>query len=122
MSTYKADDAASYEQSMGRWSSRLAPLFTEFAALKQPDKILEVGCGTGSLTFALAQSFPETSITAMDYSKAFVEYARSRTSNPSSASIRAMRLPFDTGMPSSMQRSRFLCSTLCPMRRKPLRK
>ena len=82
MSTYKADNAASYQQSMGRWSTRLAPLFIEFAALKRPSKMLEVGCGTGSLTFALAGLFPETSITAMDYSQAFVDYARSRTSNP----------------------------------------
>ena len=82
MSTYKADNAASYQQSMGRWSSRLAPLFIEFAAPKRPNTMLEVGCGTGSLTFALADLFHQTSITAMDYSQAFVDHARSRTTNP----------------------------------------
>jgi SAM-dependent methyltransferase len=81
MSSYKADNAANYEQSMGRWSSRLAPLFIQFADLREPTNILEVGCGTGSLTYALAELHPETAITAMDYSQAFVDYARSRTTN-----------------------------------------
>ena len=82
MSTYKADDAVGYQQTMGRWSSRLAPLLIQFAGINAADRILDVGCGTGSLTFALAERFPRASIAAMDYSQTFVEYARSKSSNP----------------------------------------
>ena len=81
MSSYKADNPASYEQSMGRWSRRLAPLLIHFANLKKAPGILDVGCGTGSLTFALSETFPSSSITAMDYSQAFVDHARSRAGN-----------------------------------------
>ena len=54
ISTYKADNPANYEQSMGRWSSRLAPLRIQFATIEEASSILDVGCGTGSLSFAPA--------------------------------------------------------------------
>ena len=54
-STFNVYDAAGYERLMGRWSQKLAPLFIEFAGLANGEKILDVGCGTGSLTFALAR-------------------------------------------------------------------
>ena len=38
---------------MGRWSERLAPLFIQFAGIHDGERILDVGCGTGSLTRAL---------------------------------------------------------------------
>ena len=81
VSTYKADKPTIYEQSMGRWSKRLAPLLMQFAAIKQAKSILDVGCGTGSLSFVLAEAFPGASITAMDYSQVFVDHARSMSEN-----------------------------------------
>jgi SAM-dependent methyltransferase len=81
MSTYRADDALGYQQSMGRWSSRLAPPFIQFAAIPDATRILDVGCGTGSLAFALADKLPRASIVGMDYSQAFVDYARSTSTN-----------------------------------------
>jgi len=89
MSTYKADDALGYQQSMGRWSSRLALPFIQFAAIPDATRILDVGCGTGSLTFALADKLPRASILGMDYSQAFVDYARSKSNNS--------RLQFEQG-------------------------
>jgi cyclopropane fatty-acyl-phospholipid synthase-like methyltransferase len=44
-----------YEQVMGKWSRRLAPLLIQFGGLSDGDRVLDVGCGTGSLTF----TFPE---------------------------------------------------------------
>jgi len=88
-SLFNANDPVAYERSMGRWSRRLADLFIEFAAPPGRGKILDVGCGTGSLAFALAKAAPETVITGLDYSQAFCEHARVQSINP--------RLRFDQG-------------------------
>jgi SAM-dependent methyltransferase len=74
-SIYTANDAAAYEQSMGRWSRRLAEAFGAFAAVPDGACILDVGCGTGSLIFALAAALPAARLTGLDYSQAFVDYA-----------------------------------------------
>jgi ubiquinone/menaquinone biosynthesis C-methylase UbiE len=36
-----------YEAMMGRWSRQLAPLFIDFVEVRDGDKVLDVGCGTG---------------------------------------------------------------------------
>ena len=65
-SSFNVHDAAGYEQLMGRWSQKLAPLFIEFAGLANGEKILDVGCGTGSLTFALTKAADLGEISAID--------------------------------------------------------
>jgi SAM-dependent methyltransferase len=52
---FLATDAAAYEHFMGRWSSRLAGPFLDFAGVKPGDRVLDVGCGTGVITAALAE-------------------------------------------------------------------
>lgn len=42
----------------------------------RPLKILEVGCGSGELTYLLSKSFPKSSIIAMDLSKAYLSKAK----------------------------------------------
>lgn len=96
-SNFNVHDAAGYEQLMGRWSQKLAPLFIDFAGLADGERILDVGCGTGSLTFALAGSAGLKEIAAIDYSPVFVEAAIRRNTNPR-IRIRqadACALPFD---------------------------
>ena len=78
-SGFNVHDAAGYEQLMGRWSQKLAPLFIDFAKVADGEKILDVGCGTGSLTFALARAADLGEIAAIDYSPVFVEEAIRRT-------------------------------------------
>ena len=54
VSTFTALDASQYEQMMGRWSRILARQFIAFAGIGDHDKVLDVGCGTGSLTLGTA--------------------------------------------------------------------
>jgi SAM-dependent methyltransferase len=63
-----------YERFMGRWSRRLAPLLVEFAQVRVGDRVLDVGSGTGALSFA-ASAIAGTEITGVDPSAAFVQYA-----------------------------------------------
>jgi SAM-dependent methyltransferase len=81
-SSFNVRHAGGYEQLMGRWSRRLAPLFIGFAGAADGERILDVGCGTGSLTFALAGTADLAEIAAIDYSPVFVEEAIRRNSDP----------------------------------------
>ncbi|MQW80646.1 class I SAM-dependent methyltransferase [Mesorhizobium loti] len=81
-SSFNVHDAAGYEQLMGRWSRKLAPKFIDFAGVADGEKVLDVGCGTGSLTFALADAARLKEIAAIDYSPVFVEEATRRNTNP----------------------------------------
>ncbi|TGR24281.1 MULTISPECIES: class I SAM-dependent methyltransferase [unclassified Mesorhizobium] len=81
-SSFTVHDASGYEQLMGRWSGKLAPKFIGFAGLAPGEKILDVGCGTGSLTFELAKSAELASIEAIDFSPVFVEAAKRRLADP----------------------------------------
>jgi ubiquinone/menaquinone biosynthesis C-methylase UbiE len=81
-SSFNVHDAAGYEHLMGRWSKKLAPLFTEFGGLANGEKVLDVGCGTGSLTFALTKFADLREISAIDYSPLFVEAANRRNTDP----------------------------------------
>ena len=81
-SIFDARDADSYEQMMGRWSRRLAPLFIEHAGPVAGERLLEVGCGTGSLTFALARTVAFGELTAIDYADVYVAAARTQNRDP----------------------------------------
>jgi Methyltransferase domain len=74
-SSFNVQSASAYEQLMGRWSKILALPFLEFTGLKEGERILDVGCGNGSLTFALAETAGLSEIVAIDYSALFVEEA-----------------------------------------------
>jgi SAM-dependent methyltransferase len=95
-STFNVHQAAGYEQLMGRWSRKLAPLLIEFAGLKDDERVLDVGCGTGSLTFALPVGANVKEVAAIDYSPIFVEEARRRNNDPriSIQEADAVSLPF----------------------------
>jgi SAM-dependent methyltransferase len=79
--TFNADDSAAYEKSMGRWSRRLAVPFIEFASIGGATKVLDVGCGTGSLAFALAGMIPRAIITGLDCSQAYINHAREQAAD-----------------------------------------
>ena len=72
--TYSNPEA--YERFMGRWSARLAPLFIRFAGVKDGQRVLDVGCGTGSLSRALLAASTTINVVAVDPVASFVCVAR----------------------------------------------
>jgi SAM-dependent methyltransferase len=73
-STSTAGSGAGYDRFMGRWSARLAEPFLDFAGCADGEDVLDAGCGTGSLTFALSRRVDTRTITGVDFSPVYVEY------------------------------------------------
>jgi SAM-dependent methyltransferase len=95
-STYRASDGSAYERFLGRWSRLLAGPFAEFARPADRGRLLDVGCGTGSLALALAERGAPDRVAAIDIAMPYIAFARSR---PGAASIGfavgdACRLPY----------------------------
>lgn len=67
---------------MGRWSRRLAEPFLDFCGWHDGENVLDAGCGTGSLTFALAQRTRRASIEGIDFSPAYIQYATKHNREP----------------------------------------
>jgi ubiquinone/menaquinone biosynthesis C-methylase UbiE len=74
-STFVSGDGEGYELQMGRWSRKLAPFLIDFVGISSPESILDVGCGTGQLSFALAQNPAIGRICGLDRSAEYVGYA-----------------------------------------------
>ncbi len=89
-----AGDAETYERFMGRWSRRLAGPFIDFLGVQDGDAVLDVGCGTGSLTLAVAARVKVAAVTGIDLSEAYTAYARDRSDDS--------RITFDTGDASAL--------------------
>ena len=68
--------SAGYERFMGRWSRLLAPHYIAFAGVKNGDRVLDIGTGTGSLAAAVEASMPASQIVGVDPSKGFISYAQ----------------------------------------------
>lgn len=87
-------EAQAYERFMGRWSRSLAPLFVQFAGVRDGDTVLDVGSGTGALTAAVAKAAPSSPIVGIDPSAPYVALARSQHGNA--------RIRFEVGDAQSM--------------------
>ncbi len=76
-------NAEAYDRIMGRQSQLLAPLFIGFiGSIHVGDHVLDVGCGTGSLTFTIAKTAQLSRIVGIDPSEGFIEYVRSTNTDP----------------------------------------
>ncbi len=68
------EDGESYELLMGRWSRLLAPRFVEWARLPANAEVLDVGCGTGALSQAVA-SRGAKKVVGVDRSQGYADHA-----------------------------------------------
>jgi SAM-dependent methyltransferase len=80
-------DAEAYERFMGRWSRLVAAGFVSFAGLPKQGRMLDVGSGTGSLAFALAEQSGHARVLGIDPSREYVAYANSRNPYPDRTSF-----------------------------------
>jgi SAM-dependent methyltransferase len=87
-SNFVAKGADNYEAIMGRWSRRLAVPFLDFSGVPSGGRVLDAGCGTGSLSFALAAHPDLAAIEALDFEENYVAALRERSADPR---IRAQR-------------------------------
>ena len=88
-STFTAADGDGYELQMGRWSRRLAGPFLDFVGTANGESVLDVGCGTGRLAFALMERCQVKQLRGIDFSPAYIEYATRQNHDP--------RIAFEVG-------------------------
>lgn len=93
--------ASNWDQRTGAGSAQhLAPLAAAIGRLdSSPERILDLGCGTGEGTLYLSREFPRASVRGIDISEAMVEIARSKIGLDPDARVvfktaDASRLPF----------------------------
>ena len=76
---YSWTDPDAYEIFMGRWSEHLARPFLRLADIAPGGRVLDVACGTGVLTKALAETGAH--VIGIDASEGYLEGARHNRSH-----------------------------------------
>jgi SAM-dependent methyltransferase len=82
-----------YDRFMGRYGPELSAGLIAFAGVER-GRALDVGCGPGSLTAALAERLGADSVAAVDPSAPFVSACRARVPGAEVVQGRAEELPF----------------------------
>jgi len=65
-----------YEQYVGRWSRRVAPLFLTWLNIPAGRRWLDVGCGTGALCAAILDRCSPASVAGVEPSEGFLKTAK----------------------------------------------
>jgi trans-aconitate methyltransferase len=73
-----ASDA--YERYMGRWSRKVAPVFTKWLDPAHGSRWVDIGCGTGVLTSAILATCEPSGVLGIDSSDAFLQSATANVS------------------------------------------
>jgi ubiquinone/menaquinone biosynthesis C-methylase UbiE len=87
---FTSDDA--YDKFMGRYSMRLAPLFADFAGVREGQRVLDVGAGPGALAAELVRR--DAVVAAVDPSDAFVAALQRRLPDVETHAAPAEELPW----------------------------
>lgn len=90
-------DPDAYARFMGRFSGPLAAEFVSLLGLRDGDRALDVGCGTGALTSVFVDTLGAASVAAVDPSEPFVASVRARYPLVDCRRAAAEDLPFETG-------------------------
>ena len=91
--TFRAS-ADAYDRLVGRYCPQLASALIGFAGVEPGMRALDVGCGPGALTAALARRLGAASVHAADPSEPFVEACRARVPGVEVVVAAAEALPF----------------------------
>ncbi len=75
-------DGAAYEPYVGRWSRMVARGFLAWLTVPPVKDWLDIGCGTGALSASIAADANPRSVTGIDPSPGFVNYARALVCDP----------------------------------------
>jgi SAM-dependent methyltransferase len=86
--------AEAYDRFMGRYSRLLAPVFADFAGVRDGDRVLDVGAGPGALTAELAGRLGAAAVAAVEPSAPFVEANRARHPGVEVVQGSAEQIPF----------------------------
>jgi len=86
-----------YARHVGRYTDALAAALVEKAAVRQGDRALDVGCGSGAALAALAGRLGAERVSGVDPSEPFVELARARVPGADVRVGTAEALPFESG-------------------------
>ena len=89
--------AQAYDRHIGRYGSELAAALISAADLQPGQRALDVGCGPGALTAALAELLGGERVAAVDPSEPFAEACASRVAGVRVEVAAAEALPFSDG-------------------------
>jgi SAM-dependent methyltransferase len=92
--TFRAS-ADAYDRHVGRYGGELARALIKFAGVAPGMRVLDVGCGPGALTRALAERLGTGSVSAAEPSEPFAQACRERLPGVEVAVAPAEELPFD---------------------------
>jgi SAM-dependent methyltransferase len=94
--TFRAS-ADAYDRWVGRYGPSLAEALIAFTGVESAVSALDVGCGPGALTAALAERLGVDNVRAVDPSEPFVEACRARLPGVEVSVAAAEELPFAEG-------------------------
>ena len=86
-----------YDRFMGRYSTQLAARFADFAGVHPPQRALDVGAGTGALTYELVARLGEESVAAAEPSPDYTATLRERLPRADIREAVAEGLPWENG-------------------------
>lgn len=86
--------ADAYDRFMGRYSRLLSSQMADLASVRDRQRVLDVGCGTGALTGELVARLGSAAVAAVDPSEPFVAATRERHPGVDVRRSPAEQLPF----------------------------